>query len=60
VQLARGLLADSRSALIIVAAPLAVGVLTMFAGAPAWALPLIGVLGTLVGARRLGQPPREP
>jgi P-type Cu+ transporter len=58
VQLARDLHAVSRSVLITAAAPLAVGVLSMFAGIPAWVLPMLGWVGTLVGARRLGEPPR--
>jgi P-type Cu+ transporter len=60
VQLARELHAVTRAALIRAAAPLAVGVLSMFAGVPAWALPMLGLLGTLIGARRLAEPPREP
>jgi Cu+-exporting ATPase len=57
IQRARTLQARARTALITATAPVAAGVLLMFAGLPAWALPALGFFGTLLAARRVNDAP---
>lgn len=58
IQLARALQARARTALITATAPVAVGLLLMFTGAPAWVMPPLGFLGVILAARRANDTPR--
>jgi len=59
ISLARELHARTRAALIAATTPSALGLLLVLSGLPAWCLPLLGVLGCALGARRLDEPPRD-
>jgi Cu+-exporting ATPase len=54
IQLSRALAAAERSILIATTAPAALGLVALFAGLPAWGLPLLGLAGFALGARHLG------
>lgn len=53
VQLARALHAQTRAALATATAPVALGLLLSFAGLPLWLLPVLGLTGSMLAARRL-------
>jgi cation transport ATPase len=53
VQLARALHTQTRAALVTATAPLALGLLLSFAGLPLWLLPVLGLSGSMLAARRL-------
>jgi Cu+-exporting ATPase len=57
VQLARALQTQTRVALVTATAPLALGLLLSFAGLPLWLLPVLGLSGSVLAARRLEQAP---
>jgi P-type Cu+ transporter len=53
VQLARALSARTRAASVIAVAPIALGLLLLFAGLPPWVVPILGLSGSIVAARQL-------
>jgi P-type E1-E2 ATPase len=57
IQLTRALHARTRAALVTATAPVALGVLMLFAGMPAWLVPVLGLAGTALAARRLNDTP---
>ena len=57
VQLARALHTQTRAALVTATAPLALGLLLSFAGLPIWLLPVFGLSGSMLAARRLERLP---
>jgi P-type Cu+ transporter len=57
IALARALHARARAALVTATAPVALGLLSLFVGLPAWLLPVLGLLGTALAARRLNDAP---
>jgi P-type Cu+ transporter len=54
VQLARALHAETRTASVTALAPVALGLLALFAGLSTAFMPLLGLLGSVLAARRLG------
>jgi len=54
IQLSRALAVALRSIGIAAGAPVALGVLIMLVGLPAWTLPLLAFAGVLLGTRQLG------
>ena len=57
VRLARALHSQTRAALVTATAPLALGLLLSFAGLPLWLLPVLGLSGSMLAARRLEHAP---
>jgi P-type E1-E2 ATPase len=57
VQIARALHNQTRAALVTATAPLALGLLLSFAGLPLWLLPVLGLSGSMLAARRLERLP---
>jgi Cu+-exporting ATPase len=60
VQLARALHAETRTASFTAVAPAAVGLLALFAGLSPGFMPLLGLLGSVLAARRLVGETRSP
>ena len=60
VQLARALHAETRTAFLSALAPGALGLLGLFAGLPPWSMPLLGLAGSMLAARRLGAATADP
>ncbi len=56
VQLARALHTRTRTASLIAVVPTAFGLLSLFAGVPAWVVPLLGLCGVLAASRHLHAP----
>jgi Cu+-exporting ATPase len=60
VQLARALHAETRTASFTALAPAAIGLLALFVGLPTWSMPLLGLFGAMLAARRLGIAANDP